>query len=159
MNFETEIIAENAVEAGAQIGNTLLLLLPITENDDRALADLRLVAIDESRYFVQVFLTIFKELGSGGYDELQKALPALNYGAALGAYGMLPSKSEFFYKYGFVVRELDLIDGAQGFALALLDALDIIREQNTAVYDVVAALASGALTYEDAVNSGIISAL
>jgi hypothetical protein len=150
LGFETETVADNVPEESAQIGKALLFLLPITENDDRALTDLRFAAIDDNRYYVQIFMTIFSGLGQG-YFELEKALSTLNYHAILGAYGVLPSNREFFCKYGFIVRDFDLIDGAQGFAAALLDALDIMREQITGAYDFAAALASGATPYEDSI--------
>jgi len=158
LGFETETVADNTMEESGQIGDTLLFLLPITENDDRALTDLRFAAIDNSRYYMQIYLTIFTGL-EHGYGELEKALPTLNYHVRLGAYGLLPSKREFFNKYAFIVRELDLTDGAEGFAVALLDALDIMREQNTAYYGAVSALASGAVTYEEEVRAGLIAAL
>ncbi len=154
LGFDAEAISD-AEEGGPQIGDTLLFLLPITESDDRALADLRLVAIGESRYYVQIFMTLFTGLEKG-YGELAQALPALNYYAGLGSYGTLEAKREFYLKYCFIVRELDLIDGAKGFAAALLDALDIVREQSAAVYPVAAALASGALTYAEALQKGIL---
>jgi hypothetical protein len=156
LGFDAESLG--AEEAGPQVGGTLLFLLPITENDDRALTDLRLVAIGENKYYVQIFMTLFTEL-ENGYDELEKALSALNYYAGLGTYGMLEAKREFYHKYCFLLRELDLIDGAQGFALALLDALDIIREQTTKIYPIASALASGALSYESALSGGLIRAL
>ena len=139
----------------SQLGDTLLFLLPITEDDDRALTDLRFIQIDDERFCIQVFLTIFNNL-EDGYDELEKALPALNLYTRFGSYGMLKAQRQFWNKYVFAIRELDLTDGPEGVAVALLDVLDLIREQNTAIYETVAALASGSMTYQEAIQSGLI---
>lgn len=157
LGFDAHTVAD-APEQGSQVGETLLFMMPITENGDVALADLRFVGLPDERYYVQIFLTIFNELKEG-YEELERAIPILNYRAEFGAYGMLPGTRQFWQKYAFAVRELDLIDGPEGFAVALLDMLDLIREQNTAIYQTITALASGDVKYSDAVQAGLIGEL
>jgi hypothetical protein len=157
LGFDTEAVTDMP-EGGRQIGGTLLFALPVTEDNDRVLTDLRLLAVDEERYCIQIYITVFTGLREG-YAELQKLLPALNYHEMLGAYGILEAEREFFHKYSLPLRELDLIDGALGFALALLDTLDLIREQNTVLYPLAAALASGRLTYGEALQNGIVRPL
>jgi hypothetical protein len=141
-----------------QIGGTMMFLLPVTEEGDTLLADLRMAEFDgenDKLRYVQMFFTIFSELGDR-YEELEKIVPALNYYARLGSYGMYPPKRQFWHKYNFVIRDLDMIDGADGIAVALLDELDMIRQQNTELYELVTALASGAITYSEAVEKGVI---
>ena len=151
-------VAKGPGDGAGQIGDTLLFLLHITEDGGSAMADLRFAGIDEERVYVQIYLTIFNDL-EDGYAELEKALPVLNYFSTIGAYGMFPPGRQFWHKYSLVVREFDFFDGADGFAVALMDVLDLIREQNTAIYDTVAALASGAVTHQEAVQSGLLNTL
>ena len=155
LGFETERVP-GLGESGRQAGDTLLFLMPVTEKDDRVITDIRFVMIGGERYCIQLFFTIFTDL-KDGYEELEKAVPALNFYARFGTYGMLPSQRHFWQRYSVPLRELDLTDGAQGFAVALLDVLDLIREQNTLIYDIIASLASGRTTYEAVVQAGLIS--
>ena len=154
LGFETSRAAD-APAGSVQVSDSLMFLLPVTEDDDRVLADLRFVKISDNRYCVQIFLTIFTDLEEG-YMELEKAVPVLNYRTMLGCYGMFPEMRQFWHKYSMVIREFDMIDGAEGFAVALLDDLDLIREQVTGVFEPIKALASGGITYKEAVDAGLI---
>jgi hypothetical protein len=129
-------------QAGAQLGDTLMLMLPVTPQD-QALADLRFLRL-RGQCCVQLFLTLFTELAAAPYGELEKAAPALNYYAPIGSYGVFAPKGQFWHKYNFFLRDLDWVDGPQGFAMALLDTLDLLRDQNTRLYPFLLPIASGA---------------
>lgn len=150
LGFDTRLVPD-APEGGGQIGDTLAFLMPITERGDRVLTELRFAVSGGETYYVQIFTTLFTELNES-LSELERLLGALNYKTGFGAYGVLHESGLLWHKYGCAVREFDFIDGAEGFAVALLDILDLIREQYTAVYGVLTAVASGAVAGEQALS-------
>lgn len=134
-------------------GKLLRTAIPCGSSEEfTALADMALVTLGSGTELAQIYFTLTAELSEEASAELNKAFPTLNFYSIIGSYGIFNS-SQVYFKYAVALSEAD---DAELHASEVLDAYAVAHESLCTAYDVVMAMASGALTYADAVKNELL---
>lgn len=142
-------------EGEPQLGDTLRVLIAVTEQASPAILDLMLIQLWDGAYILQLYWTLTLSIGDGR-AELEKALPVINFFCPIGSFGVF-GEGELYHKYGLVIRE----DAEDGAALAK-DALNAVAAIYTVLDNYGAAaisIADGSLTLQQAQDEGILPVL
>ncbi|MDD3920642.1 MAG: hypothetical protein PHO41_05705 [Eubacteriales bacterium] len=139
---------------GPQAGDTLRVLLPITDESIPVILDIMAINVGEDADIVQFYTTLSMELGSGR-EELIKAIPAFNFFCPIGTFGIF-QQEQLYHKYGFLLRAGAT---AEELCTELLDVLAALYNVLDAHYPIAMRLADGEQTCEQAApNWSIVSA-
>lgn len=85
-----------------QVGDTLRILVPVTEDGDVVLMELMVASLNEETDLLQFYTTLIMELGPG-YEALSKALMQWNFLCPLGSFGIFEQEKQLYHKYGIPV--------------------------------------------------------
>ena len=116
---------------GPQIGDTLRILLPVTDEGHPVLTEIMVTEFTDDLDLLHVYSTLL--LDCERLDELTQALSEWNLLCPLGAYGIFESdgKQQLFHKYTFPL-DIDTADFSEQ-AMTLLELLHgVLSEQYSA---------------------------
>ena len=111
-----------AAGAGApQVGDTMRVLLPITDEGDAVLLELMAASIDEETDLLQFYTTMVMELDVD-HGQLAQTLAQWNFLCPLGAFGIFEEGNQLYHKYGIV------LDGTEELAERVILILSVLYE-------------------------------
>ena len=134
---------------GSQVGNTLRVLLPLTDEAHPAILDIMAATLNEGTDIIQFYATLTLEVGSGR-EELEKALPGLNFFCPVGSFGIF-RRAQLYYKYSMLLRESQ---SAEQLCADVLDTLAAFYQVLDERYPLAMRLARGEVTFAQAIQGG-----
>lgn len=119
-----------------QLGDTLRILVPVTDQGDVVLMELMAVALNEETELLQFYTTMVMEIGPG-YEQLEQKLVEWNFLCPVGAFGIFTEGRQFYHKYTIpLFREID----AETLAEQTISVLELIYEVISAKFPQVVQL-------------------
>ncbi len=122
---------QTAAAAGAgapQIGDTLRVLVPITDEGEAVLLDLMAAAIDEETDLLQFYTTMVMELAADR-GQLARTLMQWNFLCPLGSFGVFEEGNQLYHKYGIVLNGTEELDELAERVILILSVLYEVIEQ------------------------------
>ena len=122
---------QTAAAAGAgapQIGDTLRVLVPITDEGDAVLLELMAAAIDEETDLLQFYTTMVMELAADR-GQLARTLMQWNFLCPLGSFGVFEEGNQLYHKYGIVLDGTEELDELAERVILILSVLYEVIEQ------------------------------
>ena len=128
-------------------------LLPMDdEGEIFVLTEIHLFQPTEELYYAQFYTTLETEITHKG--EFERALPGLNFYCPLGALGIFQSDTpQLYHKYTLVLEADEPDEISINRAAVILGA---IYGYLCAVFFVAAGIARGAISYQDALDQGLL---
>ena len=115
--------------AGApQVGDTMRLLVPITDQGDAVLMELMVAAIDGETDLLQFYTTLVMELDAD-FGQLSRTLLQWNFLCPLGAFGIFEEEKQLYHKYGVLLTEAEEPDQLAERVIQILSVLYEVIEQ------------------------------
>lgn len=136
---------------GAQVGDTLRVLLPMTDEGRPALMDFMAATIGEGADVLQYYTTLTMELPDKGREELIKAVPVFNFYCPLGSFGIF-NGHQLYHKYSLLLKE----EGAEAIAADVLDCMTLLYDMLDEYYPLLMELAEGNVTLDETVEKGLL---
>lgn len=131
-DIETQTAPGNG---GAQVGDTLRLLIPVNDEGDAVLMEIMLANYFEDMDLLQFYSTLLLEIGPG-YDELKNATFELNFFCPIGAFGIYEEGRQYYHKYGLMLETPHSIDELTERTLIVMEGLyDVISKYYQTVVD------------------------
>ena len=133
---------QTAAAAGAgapQIGDTLRVLVPITDEGEAVLLELMAAAIDEETDLLQFYTTMVMELAADR-GQLARTLMQWNFLCPLGSFGVFEEGNQLYHKYGIVLNGTEELDELAERVILILSVLYEVIEQK---YPLAAKFAKG----------------
>ena len=122
---------QTAAAAGAgapQIGDTLRVLVPITDEGEAVLLELMAAAIDEETDLLQFYTTMVMELAADR-GQLARTLMQWNFLCPLGSFGVFEEGNQLYHKYGIVLDGTEELDELAERVILILSVLYEVIEQ------------------------------
>ena len=122
---------QTAAAAGAgapQIGDTLRVLVPITDEGEAVLLELMAASIDEETDLLQFYTTMVMELDVD-HGQLAQTLVQWNFLCPLGAFGIFEEGNQLYHKYGILLTGEEELDGLAEHVIQILSVLYEVIEQ------------------------------
>ena len=122
---------QTAAAAGAgapQIGDTLRVLVPITDEGEAVLLELMAAAIDEETDLLQFYTTMVMELAADR-GQLARTLMQWNFLCPLGSFGVFEEGNQLYHKYGIVLNGTEELDELAERVILILSVLYEVIEQ------------------------------
>ena len=122
---------QTAAAAGAgapQIGGTLRVLVPITDEGEAVLLELMAAAIDEETDLLQFYTTMVMELAADR-GQLARTLMQWNFLCPLGSFGVFEEGNQLYHKYGIVLNGTEELDELAERVILILSVLYEVIEQ------------------------------
>lgn len=122
---------EPVLTAGAgapQVGDTMRLLVPITDQGDAVLMELMVAAIDGETDLLQFYTTLVMELDTD-FGQLSRTLLQWNFLCPLGAFGIFEEEKQLYHKYGVLLTEAEEPDQLAERVIQILSVLYEVIEQ------------------------------
>ena len=122
---------QTAAAAGAgapQIGDTLRVLVPITDEGEAVLLELMAAAIDEETDLLQFYTTMVMELAADR-GQLARTLMQWNFLCPLGSFGVFEEGNQLYHKYGIVFNGTEELDELAERVILILSVLYEVIEQ------------------------------
>lgn len=122
---------QTAAAAGAgapQIGDTLRVLVPITDEGEAVLLELMVAAIDEETDLLQFYTTMVMELAADR-GQLARTLMQWNFLCPLGSFGVFEEGNQLYHKYGIVLNGTEELDELAERVILILSVLYEVIEQ------------------------------
>ena len=122
---------QTAAAAGAgapQIGDTLRVLVPITDEGEAVLLELMAAAIDEETDLLQFYTTMVMELAADR-GQLARTLMQWNFLCPLGSFGVFEEWNQLYHKYGIVLNGTEELDELAERVILILSVLYEVIEQ------------------------------
>ena len=122
---------QTAAAAGAgapQIGDTLRVLVPITDEGEAVLQELMAAAIDEETDLLQFYTTMVMELAADR-GQLARTLMQWNFLCPLGSFGVFEEGNQLYHKYGILLTGEEELDRLAGHVVQILSVLYEVLEQ------------------------------
>lgn len=121
--------AAAAAGAGApQIGDTLRVLVPITDEGEAVLLELMAAAIDEETDLLQFYTTMVMELAADR-GQLARTLMQWNFLCPLGSFGVFEEGNQLYHKYGILLTGEEELDRLAEHVIQILSVLYEVIEQ------------------------------
>lgn len=118
-----------AAGAGApQVGDTMRVLVPITDEGDAVLLELMAASIDEETDLLQFYTTMVMELDVD-HGQLAQTLVQWNFLCPLGAFGIFEEGNQLYHKYGIVLNGTEELDELAERVILILSVLYEVIEQ------------------------------
>ena len=118
-----------AAGAGApQIGDTLRVLVPITDEGEAVLLELMAAAIDEETDLLQFYTTMVMELAADR-GQLARTLMQWNFLCPLGSFGVFEEGNQLYHKYGILLTGEEELDRLAEHVIEILSVLYEVLEQ------------------------------
>lgn len=118
-----------AAGAGApQVGDTMRVLVPITDEGDAVLLELMAASIDEETDLLQFYTTMVMELDVD-HGQLAQTLAQWNFLCPLGAFGIFEEGNQLYHKYGIVLNGTEELDELAERVILILSVLYEVIEQ------------------------------
>ena len=133
---------QTAAAAGAgapQIGDTLRVLVPITDEGEAVLLELMAAAIDEETDLLQFYTTMVMELAADR-GQLARTLMQWNFLCPLGAFGVFEEGGQLYHKYGVLLTGEEELEELTERVILILSVLYEVIEQK---YPLAAKFAKG----------------
>ena len=121
---------QTAAAAGAgapQVGDTMRVLVPITDEGDAVLLELMAASIDEETDLLQFYTTMVMELDVD-HGQLAQTLVQWNFLCPLGAFGIFEEGNQLYHKYGINGTE-ELDELAERVILILSVLYEVIEQK------------------------------
>ena len=122
---------QTAAAAGAgapQIGDTLRVLVPITDEGEAVLLELMAAAIDEETDLLQFYTTMVMELAADR-GQLARTLMQWNFLCPLGSFGVFEEGNQLYHKYGILLTGEEELDRLAEHVIQILSVLYGVLEQ------------------------------
>lgn len=122
---------QTAAAAGAgapQIGDTLRVLVPITDEGEAVLLELMAAAIDEETDLLQFYTTMVMELAADR-GQLARTLMQWNFLCPLGSFGVFEEGNQLYHKYGILLTGEEELDRLAEHVIQILSVLYEVLEQ------------------------------
>ncbi|HJB53050.1 MAG TPA: YbjN domain-containing protein [Candidatus Oscillibacter pullicola] len=122
---------QTAAAAGAgapQIGDTLRVLVPITDEGEAVLLELMAAAIDEETDLLQFYTTMVMELAADR-GQLARTLMQWNFLCPLGSFGVFEEGNQLYHKYGILLTGEEELDRLAEHVIEILSVLYEVLEQ------------------------------
>ena len=122
---------QTAAAAGAgapQIGDTLRVLVPITDEGEAVLLELMVAAIDEETDLLQFYTTMVMELAADR-GQLARTLMQWNFLCPLGSFGVFEEGNQLYHKYGILLTGEEELDRLAEHVIQTLSVLYEVLEQ------------------------------
>lgn len=122
---------QTAAAAGAgapQIGDTLRVLVPITDEGEAVLLELMVAAIDEETDLLQFYTTMVMELAADR-GQLARTLMQWNFLCPLGSFGVFEEGNQLYHKYGILITGEEELDRLAEHVIEILSVLYEVLEQ------------------------------
>ena len=122
---------QTAAAAGAgapQIGDTLRVLVPITDEGEAVLLELMVAAIDEETDLLQFYTTMVMELAADR-GQLARTLMQWNFLCPLGSFGVFEEGNQLYHKYGILLTGTEELDELAERVILILSVLYEVIEQ------------------------------
>ena len=122
---------QTAAAAGAgapQIGDTLRVLVPITDEGEAVLLELMAAAIDEETDLLQFYTTMVMELAADR-GQLARTLMQWNFLCPLGSFGVFEEGNQLYHKYGILLTGEEELDRLAEHVIQILSVLYEVIEQ------------------------------
>ena len=122
---------QTAAAAGAgapQVGDTMRVLVPITDDGDAVLLELMAASIDEETDLLQFYTTMVMELDVD-HGQLAQTLAQWNFLCPLGAFGIFEEGNQLYHKYGIVLNGTEELDELAERVILILSVLYEVIEQ------------------------------
>lgn len=122
---------QTAAAAGAgapQIGDTLRVLVPITDEGEAVLLELMVAAIDEETDLLQFYTTMVMELAADR-GRLARTLMQWNFLCPLGSFGVFEEGNQLYHKYGILLTGEEELDRLAEHVIEILSVLYEVLEQ------------------------------
>ena len=122
---------QTAAAAGAgapQVGDTLRVLVPITDEGEAVLLELMAAAIDEETDLLQFYTTMVMELAADR-GQLARTLMQWNFLCPLGSFGVFEEGNQLYHKYGIVLNGTEELDELAERVILILSVLYEVIEQ------------------------------
>lgn len=122
---------QTAAAAGAgapQIGDTLRVLVPITDEGEAVLLELMVAAIDEETDLLQFYTTMVMELAADR-GQLARTLMQWNFLCPLGSFGVFEEGNQLYHKYGILLTGEEELDRLAEHVIQILSVLYEVLEQ------------------------------
>ena len=122
---------QTAASAGAgapQIGDTLRVLVPITDEGEAVLLELIAVAIAEGTVLLQFYTTMVMELAADR-GQLARTLMQWNFLCPLGSFGVFEEGNQLYHKYGILLTGEEELDRLAEHVIEILSVLYEVLEQ------------------------------
>ena len=122
---------QTAAAAGAgapQIGDTLRVLGPITDEGEAVLLELMAAAIDEETDLLQFYTTMVMELAADR-GQLARTLMQWNFLCPLGSFGVFEEGNQLYHKYGILLTGEEELDRLAEHVIQILSVLYEVLEQ------------------------------
>lgn len=122
---------QTAAAAGAgapQIGDTLRVLVPITDEGEAVLLELMVAAIDEETDLLQFYTTMVMELAADR-GQLARTLMQWNFLCPLGSFGVFEEGNQLYHKYGILLTGEEELDRLAEHVIEILSVLYEVLEQ------------------------------
>ena len=122
---------QTAAAAGAgapQIGDTLRVLVPITDEGEAVLLELMAASIDEETDLLQFYTTMVMELDVD-HGQLAQTLVQWNFLCPLGAFGIFEEGNQLYHKYGILLTGEEELDRLAEHVIQILSVLYEVLEQ------------------------------
>lgn len=122
---------QTAAAAGAgapQIGDTLRVLVPITDEGEAVLLELMAAAIDEETDLLQFYTTMVMELAADR-GQLARTLMQWNFLCPLGSFGVFEEGNQLYHKYGILITGEEELDRLAEHVIQILSVLYEVLEQ------------------------------
>ena len=122
---------QTAAAAGAgapQIGDTLRVLVPITDEREAVLLELMAAAIDEETDLLQFYTTMVMELAADR-GQLARTLMQWNFLCPLGSFGVFEEGNQLYHKYGILLTGEEELDRLAEHVIQILSVLYEVIEQ------------------------------
>lgn len=115
--------------AGApQVGDTLRVLVPITDGGDAVLMELMAAVIDEETDLLQFYTTMVMELDVDR-GQLAQTLLQWNFLCPLGAFGVFEEGGQLYHKYGVLLTGEEELEELTERVILILSVLYEVIEQ------------------------------
>ena len=85
-----------------QLGDTLRILLPVTDNKDFVLTEIMIGPYDDNALLIQIYTTMLAKIGPG-YEALKEMLLDWNLTCPLGSFGIYRKELQFYHKYNYLM--------------------------------------------------------
>lgn len=122
---------QTAAAAGAgapQIGDTLRVLVPITDEGEAVLLELMAASIDEETDLLQFYTTMVMELDVD-HGQLARTLMQWNFLCPLGSFGVFEEGNQLYHKYGILLTGEEELDRLAEHVIEILSVLYEVLEQ------------------------------
>lgn len=134
---------------GPQIGDTLRVLLPLTDEAHPVCLDMMVASLGDGADIVQFYTTLTFE-ASENRDELEKAIRSFNFFCPLGSFGIF-REEQLYHKYCMLLHE----DADPDKLCAdTLDALSVLYQVLDNYYPIAMRFAQGKTTFAQAIEQG-----